>query len=119
MLYVYSTGFYNLIKEITVTSKKKRGIILNTLKVFYILLERCQKTDYKMLVQALCEDYDQQKIEQRKEFDKELEMMKRKLKEMNIEKRKAEIGHQEAAQQLQMQKDEYQRLNDQYMIIMI
>ena len=58
MLYVYSVGFYGLIQEIAASSTKKRVIIVNTLKVFYLLLEKCQKTDYKMLVTSLAEDYE-------------------------------------------------------------
>ena len=41
MLYVYSVGFYGLIKEIAEQSNRKRDTVVNVIKVFYLLIERC------------------------------------------------------------------------------
>lgn len=61
MLYVYSVGFYGLIKEISASATKKRDVIVNTMKVFYLLLERCQKTDYKLLLLRFADEYESEK----------------------------------------------------------
>lgn len=49
-LFVYSVGFYELIKKCIQHTEKKYSIITNIWKVFSILLEYCCKTDYRMLI---------------------------------------------------------------------
>ena len=49
-LFVYSVGFYDLVKGIMEHSKGKQIVVMNIWKVFGILLEYCCRTDYRMLI---------------------------------------------------------------------
>ena len=49
-LFVYSVGFYELIKKCLQHTKNKYTIIIAMWKVFSILLEYCCRTDYRMLI---------------------------------------------------------------------
>ena len=49
-LFVYSVGFYELIRKCLKHIDKKFTIITNIWKVFAILLEYCCRTDYCMLI---------------------------------------------------------------------
>lgn len=52
-LFVYSVGFYELIKKCLEHTDKKYTIITSLWKVFAILLEYCCRTDYRMLIQEI------------------------------------------------------------------
>lgn len=62
-LFVYSVGFYELIKRCMQHTEKKYTIITNIWKVFAILLEYCCRTDYRMLISEIAK-------EQKAELDK-------------------------------------------------
>ena len=48
-LFVYSVGFYELIRKILDHAEGKYSLITSVWKVFSILLEYCCRTDYRML----------------------------------------------------------------------
>jgi hypothetical protein len=52
-MFVYSVGFYELLKKCLEHSGQKYSVITNMWKVFAILLEYCCRTDYKMLIQEV------------------------------------------------------------------
>ena len=52
-LFVYSVGFYELIKTILNHSEKKYSTITNIWKVFSVLLEYCCQSDYRMLISEI------------------------------------------------------------------
>jgi len=49
-LFVYSVGFYELIKKVMAHTEKKYTVIASIWKVFAILLEYCCRTDYRLLI---------------------------------------------------------------------
>ena len=49
-LFVYSVGFYELIRKLLSHTEKKYTAITSIWKVFAILLEYCCRTDYNMLI---------------------------------------------------------------------
>ena len=55
-LFVYSVGFYELIKKCLQHTDKKYTIITNVWKVFAILLEYCCRTDYRMLISEISKE---------------------------------------------------------------
>lgn len=57
-LYVHTTGFHALIKELLKNCKSKRQVQTNIWKVFYKLLESCHKTDYTFLVNDIARATD-------------------------------------------------------------
>lgn len=61
-LFVYSVGFYELLKRCLEHSEKKYAIITDLWKVFSILLEYCCRSDYRMLIQEIS-------LEHKKEMD--------------------------------------------------
>lgn len=56
-LFVYSVGFYELIKRCLQHTDKKFTLITNIWKVFAILLEYCCRTDYRMLVSEISKEH--------------------------------------------------------------
>lgn len=57
-LFVYSVGFYELIKKCLAQTSKKYTIITKIWKVFSILLEYCCRTDYRMLISEISREHD-------------------------------------------------------------
>ena len=57
-LFVYSVGFYELIKSILEHTGKKYTIITAIWKVFSILLEYCCRTDYRQLISEISREYE-------------------------------------------------------------
>ena len=56
-LFVYSVGFYELIKNCLQHTQKKYTLITNIWKVFAILLEYCCRTDYRMLISEISKEH--------------------------------------------------------------
>lgn len=56
-LFVYSVGFYELMKKCLEHTEKKYTIITALWKVFSILLEYCCQTDYKMLISEIAKTH--------------------------------------------------------------
>jgi hypothetical protein len=56
-LFVYSVGFYELIKKCLQHTEKKYTLITNVWKVFAILLEYCCRTDYRMLISEISKEH--------------------------------------------------------------
>lgn len=56
-LFVYSVGFYELIKKCLEHTEKKYTIITALWKVYSILLEYCCRTDYKMLISEISKEH--------------------------------------------------------------
>jgi len=49
-LFVYSVGFYEMIKNLIKHSNQKYSLVTRIWKVFAVLLEYCCVTDYKMMI---------------------------------------------------------------------
>jgi hypothetical protein len=49
-LFVYSVGFFELIKKMISHSERKHSFISRIWKVYGVLLEYCCQTDYKMMI---------------------------------------------------------------------
>jgi hypothetical protein len=49
-LFVYSVGFYELIKKVIEHCGKKYALITSIWKAFAVLLEYCCQSDYRMLI---------------------------------------------------------------------
>ena len=56
-LFVYSVGFYELIKKCLQHTEKKYTLITIVWKVFAILLEYCCRTDYRMLISEISKEH--------------------------------------------------------------
>jgi len=59
-LFVYSVGFYELIKKVLSHTEKKYTVITSIWKVFAILLEYCCRTDYRLLIQAISKEHKEE-----------------------------------------------------------
>lgn len=69
-LFVYSVGFYELIKKVMNHTQKKYTVITSIWKVFAILLEYCCRTDYKLLIQAIAAEHKIEMENMEKEYQK-------------------------------------------------
>ncbi len=72
-LFVYSVGFYELIRKCLQHCDKKYTIITNIWKVFAILLEYCCRTDYRMLISEISREHKQALDELEKDFQAKFE----------------------------------------------
>jgi hypothetical protein len=57
-LFVYSVGFYELIKKLISHCNKKYSIITSIWKVFSVLLEYCCQSDYRMLISDITAQHE-------------------------------------------------------------
>ena len=62
-LFVYSVGFYELIKKCLEHTNNKYSIVTALWKVFSILLEYCCRTDYRMLIQEISQQHKAEMLE--------------------------------------------------------
>lgn len=72
-LFVYSVGFYELIKKCLQHTEKKYSMITNIWKVFAILLEYCCRTDYRMLISEISKEHKHELDILDKEYQKKSE----------------------------------------------
>lgn len=56
-LFVYSVGFYELIKKCLQHTQGKYTVVTSLWKVYSILLEYCCRNDYMMLIQKITEQH--------------------------------------------------------------
>lgn len=69
-LFVYSVGFYELLKKIMAHTEKKYTVITSIWKVFAILLEYCCRTDYTLLIQAISKEHKDELERLEREYQK-------------------------------------------------
>ena len=62
-LFVYSVGFYEMIKACLGSCKNRPALTSNLWKVYSILLEYCCKHDYKMQIQEITQRHTEQVFE--------------------------------------------------------
>lgn len=73
-LFVYSVGFYELIKKSLSYTGKRYSIITNLWKVFAILLEYCSKSDYRLLISEISRQHKEQIEKMEVEFSEKLNL---------------------------------------------
>ena len=59
-LFVYSVGFYELIKKCLEHTEKRYTIITSLWKVYSILLEYCCRSDYRMLISEISKEHKEE-----------------------------------------------------------
>ena len=65
---MYSVGFYELIRKVLERTQNNYTIVTDIWKVFQVLLEYCQHSDYKMLIQEISEQQNKAMEEQEAKF---------------------------------------------------
>ena len=70
-LFVYSVGFYELVKTIMQHCEKKYSIITNIWKVFSVLLEYCCQSDYRMLIAEISNSHKAEIEELEEQFNRQ------------------------------------------------
>ena len=73
-LFVYSVGFFELLKKILATTQRNYEIITTIWKVYQVLLEYCCKTDYRILIAEITDKHH-------REMDEVQSMFKAKIQE--------------------------------------
>lgn len=86
-LFVYSVGFYELIKKCLQHTEKKHSIITSIWKVFSILLEYCCKTDYRMLISEISKEHKEEIDKLEKDFEAKFQeqALNEKILKQNME----------------------------------
>lgn len=79
-LFVYSVGFYELIRKCLQHTEKKYTVVTAIWKVFSILLEYCCRTDYRMLISEISREYEEKMKKQEEHY------MKKVQEQANLEK---------------------------------
>lgn len=72
-LFVYSVGFFELLKKILSTTGKSYSIVTSIWKVFQVLLEYCCKTDYRILISEITDKYNSEMNEVEKKFKEKIQ----------------------------------------------
>ena len=67
-LFVYSVGFYELIKQLVAHCQKKYSIITSIWIVFSVLLEYCCQSDYRMLISEITNQHEEEIEIMQKDF---------------------------------------------------
>ncbi|CDW73527.1 UNKNOWN [Stylonychia lemnae] len=68
-LFVYSVGFYELIKKLVSHCQRKYSIITSIWKVFSVLLEYCCQSDYRMLISEITNQHEEEVQRMEKDFN--------------------------------------------------
>lgn len=71
-LFVYSVGFFEMLKKILSTTKRNYQIITSIWKVYQVLLEYCCKTDYRILIAELSDKHVQELDQIEAEFKQKI-----------------------------------------------
>ena len=114
-LFVYSVGFYELIKKCLQHTERKYSIITAIWKVFSILLEYCCKTDYRMLISEISkehkEELDRLESEFQKKFNEQAENERRLKSNLEILQKYSDDLEKEKNSERQMRL----KLEEEYM----
>jgi hypothetical protein len=86
-LFVYSIGFYELMKRALEHTEKRYTIITALWKVFSILLEYCCKSDYRMLISEISKEHKEEmdKMEDEYQLKFQEQAKNERLLKQNIE----------------------------------
>lgn len=74
-LFVYSIGFYELVKRCLAHSEKNYVLVTSMWKVFAVLLEYCCKADYRMLIAAMSKEHKEELESMEHEFQTRIDSM--------------------------------------------
>ena len=83
-LFVYSTGFYEMIHRCLVHAQNKYTILSSFWKAFSILLEYCCKSNYQMMISQISTDHQEALERLETELRKESDMLKSHEKELKL-----------------------------------
>ena len=72
-LFVYSVGFYELVKKCLKHTNNKFTVVTAIWKVFSILLEYCCKSDYRMLISEITKGHKEEFERLEREFQEKLQ----------------------------------------------
>lgn len=114
-LFVYSVGFFELLKKILSTSKKNFAIITSIWKVYQVLLEYCCKTDYRILIAEITDKHNEELDMTERIFKAKILKMQddEKVLKQNMETMRAYNDSLEKERQLE--KDLRLKLEGEYM----
>lgn len=107
-LFVYSVGFYEMLREAIGTAKNRPAIISNFWKVFSILLEYCCKHDYRMQIAEITQRHTEEKDELEKEIrERQTEFLEKEgLLKNNIHNLLMKLEEIEKEKQIELSKRE-------------
>ena len=61
-IYVHTHGFYNTVKDVCKATKNKKNVVVNVMKVYQQLLERCHQHEWKLLINEVANAYESELI---------------------------------------------------------
>lgn len=93
-LFVYSVGFFELLRKILEHTDKNFTIITAIWKVFSILLEYCCRTDYRMLIQEITKQH-------KLEFDKLDAAYQEKFRDQAINESLLKVNQEKMTKELE------------------
>ena len=87
------------------------------MKVFYLLLERCQRTDYVLLITQVADDFEREKREIDLKNNNTVEQKDRMILDLKKEKAAREAEIEELKDKIFKEEEAYARLNETYVIL--
>ena len=86
-MFVYSVGYYELLRKVLQHTNNKYAIVTSLWKVFSVLLEYCCRADYKMLIAQVAIDHKKEieELEQgyQETFEKQADQEQKLRKQMD------------------------------------
>ena len=73
-LFVYSVGFYELLNKTLAHTPKKFTVVTALWKVYAVLLEYCNRSEYKMLIQQISEEHQDALEAMQKKYQEQYEI---------------------------------------------
>ena len=113
-LFVYSVGFYELIKSALQHTEKKYSMITNIWKVFAILLEYCCRTDYRMLISEISKEHKAELDALDREYQKKAEEQANNEKHLKETLETQYKLHEELERELMNEKQIRMKLEEDY-----
>ncbi|CAI2365528.1 unnamed protein product [Moneuplotes crassus] len=104
-LFVYSVGFFELLKKLAVESNSRTHLMATIWRVYAILLEFCCKTDYELMISEITRLSQQENIE-----------LRSKLEQLQIEFFEKEAKIIEKCDELKSRTEAAEKKTDMYVI---
>ena len=90
---------------------------MNVWRVFYMLLESCQKVEHKLIMIELAEQFDREKLAQQKKQQEEKDMWNDSIIGQKAQIQERDLKILSLLDKLAKHEEEYNRLNQTYLVL--
>lgn len=114
---MHTIGFYDTIKECTRSLKNKKNLVVGVLKVYQQLLERCHKTEWKMLINEVANTYEEEALAQQREMRVQVIEKDRVISKLRLEIQQLHDRAMELNTKIYSEQEAFERLHESYLVL--